>query len=42
MLAYYHQKLATALPEILGRKTLNELLDELPINESRAPFATGS
>jgi len=38
LLAHYHQKLATALPDILGKKTLDELLDELPMSESRIPF----
>lgn len=38
LLAYYHQQLATALPQILGQKTLDELLDELPMSESRIPF----
>ena len=38
LLAYYHQKLATALPQLLGQKTLDELLDELPLSESRVPF----
>jgi membrane protein len=38
VLAYYHEKLAVCLPEALGQKSLNELLDELPLNESRVPF----
>ncbi len=38
LLAHYHQKLAAALPEILGQKTLDALIDELPLSESRVPF----
>jgi membrane protein len=38
LLAHYHQKLAAALPQILGQKTIDELLDELPLSESRVPF----
>lgn len=38
LLAHYHQKIATALPQALGQKTLDELLDELPLSESRIPF----
>ena len=38
LLAHYHQKLAAALPEILGQKSLDELIDELPTSESRIPF----
>ncbi len=38
ILAHYHQKLASALPQILGLKNLDELLDELPLSESRMPF----
>jgi membrane protein len=38
LLAYYHQKLATALPQLLGQQTIDELLDQLPLSESRVPF----
>ena len=38
LLAHYHQQLAVALPQVLGQKTLDELLNELPMSESRIPF----
>lgn len=38
LLAYYHKKLAESLPQVLGEKSLDALLDELPMNESRIPF----
>ncbi len=38
VLKYYHEQLVTALPQALGTKTLDELLDELPVSPTRAPF----
>ena len=38
LLAHYHQQLAVGLPKILGQKTLDALIDELPQSESRVPF----
>ena len=42
ILAHYHARLATALPEALGHRTLDELLDEFESNVTRAPFAAPS
>ncbi len=39
ILAHYHARLATALPEALGGRTLDELLDDFDSNVTRAPFA---
>ena len=41
ILAHYHARLATALPEALGTRTLDELLDEFEATQTRAPFASG-
>jgi len=35
VLAHYHERLAALLPEAFGRKTLDELLDELPVATAR-------
>ncbi|HET7535819.1 MAG TPA: YihY/virulence factor BrkB family protein [Candidatus Didemnitutus sp.] len=41
VLAHYHEQLAAAVPETLGDKTLDELLEEMPPSVSRAPFVLG-
>lgn len=38
ILAHYHARLATALPEALGHRTLDELLEDFESNVTRAPF----
>lgn len=39
VLAHYHARLTTVLPEALGRQTLDELLDSYDSEVTRAPFA---
>jgi membrane protein len=38
VLAHYHEKLASLLPQALGQQTLDTLLATLPPSETRAPF----
>jgi membrane protein len=42
VLAHYHERLSALLPEAFGRKTLDDLLDELPVSATRAPFSAAS
>ncbi len=39
ILAHYHARLAATLPEALGQKSLDELLESFESNVTRAPFA---
>jgi membrane protein len=38
VLAYYHDRLAAHLPQALGDKTLDQLIDELQPSRTYAPF----
>lgn len=40
VLAHYHARLAATLPEALGQKTLDELLESSESNVTRSPFAS--